>query len=168
MQTMKRRMKDSYKVLVAVVLSVATVFGVQYGVLDYFENPDKASAQVAGVRVQPGDNFTTYYDLGLTPSQTRNDDVPYAMPWEAAYAYVQGQKVPTLIDMNGDGLTDMVFSDGAVSVMGGAGVVNFKSGQQWVALNVGDGYELVYYCKITTDYNGGQYGVYNYYGDCAA
>ncbi len=172
MQKVNRRMKDSYKVLTAVILSVATVFGMQYGVLNYFAQPDNAIAQSSGgIRVQPGDHFTSYYKDTLTASTTRNDDAAYALPFENFFAYIDNRRVPTLIDVNGDGLTDMIYS--FVYVAGDWGNTSYgeRSGTQWVVLNVGDGYELVYFCNIENQKDGNNqkiYGSYEYKGDCAA
>jgi len=169
MQTTQSHLKESYKVLAAVFLSVMTVFGLQYGVLNYFSNPGKALAQSSGgVRVQPGEEFTAYYRNTLTPSSTRNEDAAYALPFENFFSYIDNKRIPTLIDVNGDGLTDMIYS---YVFVWGAFDSGQRSGTQWVVLNVGDGYELVYFCSIENQRNASNQivnGSYEYKGNCAA
>jgi len=166
MQTKLNSMKDSYKVIVAVLLSVATVFGVQYGLLDYFEHPDNASAQSGGgTRVQATDNIV--FDIGDTfsTSTTRTDDVPYALPLDHFYSKAENNRVPMMTDVNGDGLADMIYS------YVGVNYADYKDATQYVLLNVGDGYEVVYYCKVKNQKNGSNQdipGAFEYTGHCGA
>lgn len=169
MQIAKSRMKDSYKVLSAVVLSVLTVFGVQYGLINYFASPDNAKAQSSGgVSVYPGMHITNNYADNLTSSTTRNDSAAYTLPFENFFSFIDNKRVPTLIDVNGDGLTDMIYS---YVYVWGEESIGQRDGTQWVVLNVGDGYELVYYCKVANQRNASNQiinGAYEYWGDCAA
>jgi hypothetical protein len=56
--------------------------------------------------------------------------------------------MPTQMDINGDGLSDFVYSVVAVP---------YAVNEQYILLNSSNGYELAYYCSITPDSGGSIY-----------
>jgi len=114
----------SIGLLVGLLITGAGVF------LMMESQPAKASYDT-GDRVQAMQDF--YGELSTTSntSSTKDTDVPNALP----KANFHSNYMPMLIDMNGDGLTDMVYS-------------RYISAEtyQYVLLNTGDGFEFAYTC----------------------
>lgn len=124
------------------------------GGLDFLNDPESASAQVSPDRpVQPGQDV--FDKTGLASSPNLKVDTPYALPGMDMYTMADGGYFdPINMDINGDGLTDMVVSN----------YYNMNDFRQAVMLSTGTGYNLDYVCIRQWD---GASGQYKYWGDCA-
>jgi len=111
------------------------------------------TAQLSTTTMLPMQDINTLMNEFPKSEKLKTTPLPYALP--AINIHNNGN--PSQMDMNGDGLLDMVYS-----------YYNGNHGNQYVLLNTGSGFEMVYSCRKTTDY--GPYsqikGVY-YQGDCA-
>jgi hypothetical protein len=106
--------------------------------------------------ISPAKNVVTLY-ADQVPYSTilRSDKVPYALP----LTDMRAGGDPLVIDWNGDGLSDLVFSkiDAPHS--------NSYDVAQYVLLNDGVNLTAAYLCQIKKDSNTGQQK--RYWGDCA-
>jgi hypothetical protein len=74
-------------------------------------------------------------------------------------------RAPVFTDINGDGLVDMLFSSTTDTfIQSGSSTISSIGMQQYIALNNGKHFELVYKCRYGSDSQGSSY---KYYGDCA-
>ena len=95
-------------------------------------NSQEAKAGYAnGDRVQAMQDFHNELNTTENTSETKDTDVPNALP----KANFHNNSMPVLLDMNGDGLTDIVYSKYISSET-----------YQYVLLNTGDGFEFAYTC----------------------
>ena len=86
-------------------------------------------------------------------SKKKTTPVPYALPGDALGI---GGNAPVLQDMNGDGLPDIFFSYGRKDAP-------YDNAYQWLLLNTGNGFTMVYGCYANGNSTSGQ----TYSGDCA-
>jgi len=83
----------------------------------------------------------------------------------SGYDGIELGRAPIYTDINGDGLTDMLFSSTVDQfIENGSGSTSSIEMQQYIALNNGKQFELVYKCRYGADPQGSNY---KYYGDCA-
>ena len=160
---MSRKLKQA----LALFLMVFTVLSGQ-AIYSFFHSTEVVHAQT-GRRIQPGDAAFQFnnsqYMATLPHSLNRKADVPFALPSGNIFSEPEANRYgPVIIDMNGDGLSDLVYSFGDTDLY-----------SQAVALNTGDGFNLVYYCAHyvvlnpdgTAQMLNGK-NVVHYFGDCAA
>lgn len=149
------------------VFSVAFVLFAGFTIQSFLNSSANVLAQ-SGRRIQPGDEAfkvqNSAYFSRLPHSLNRKANVPFALPFGSIFSEpAQNQYGPVIIDMNGDGLSDLVYSFGG------------EYFTQAVALNTGDGFDLIYYCARYAVFNeagqvqldGNGQNIVHYYGDCA-
>lgn len=97
-----------------------------------------SSASIANAGVASGDRVQPLQDIlselmASTSSTSFNVDAPFALP----KGFTASSEGPILLDMNGDGLTDIIQAGN-----------NSFNGTHFVLLNTGDGFEVAYSCYI--------------------
>lgn len=132
------------------VLSCASLFGA----IGLVSSISYHQAQKARAGFYVGDLVQVNHDIRDELSQTsdksssKKSDVLYALP---KINLTSNDSYPILIDVNGDGLVDAVYSKPATDTL------------QYVLLNRGNGYEVAYSCYYSDDYDTS----FTYRGTCA-
>lgn len=116
-----------------------------------YDTQNASAGFSSGDRIQVMENLMTELSETSSTSTTAVTDAEFALPWVRFTSSDNGD--PVLIDMNGDGLTDVVYSKPAAETL------------QYVLLNTGDGFEVAYSCYYSDDY--GTPYQYTYRGTCA-
>jgi len=87
------------------------------------------------------------------------------------YRAPEYRDLPVSIDINGDGLLDLVYSKAEIAFQSSGGnqdIVRWRGVEQYIVLRRADGFELAYKCRQNMNYLGsGNNYEYRYYGDCA-
>jgi hypothetical protein len=93
----------------------------------------------------------------VASSATPAEFVPYGLP--PVHLFSSGYNnslMPIVMDINGDGLSDLVYSQMPEYYL------DRYNGKQYVLLNTGSGFEKAYYCRYSAN------GATQYSGDCAS
>jgi hypothetical protein len=141
-------MKNAFFVLTAALLS--SVF--LASILIVFPSLDSAFASLQNpVSMQP---FSLYFQNSFPAGGRVPGTVDFALPFMEFTTVIQDgnnrRHSPLFVDVNGDGLIDMLYS---------RMLYDGLSATQFVALNTGSGWEYVYVCRRNSQ------GYY--YGDCS-
>lgn len=133
-------------------------FGLTVLVFSLFMTGIVVAQSTSSRRIQAGENLYVggFSTLSSDPrvSSTPKQNVPFALPAINLFVDHSSGEGPILVDVNGDGLQDLVFSKLTGSIL------------QFVLLNTGDGYEMAYGCYVNPAFGGG--GVtQEFRGDCA-
>lgn len=151
-------MKHFLKNTLAIFTGMALVLAFQYVP---FQEIFPAQAQTT--RILEGPNAYPFKSTYLTPSSnTAASTLPdYALPAVNYFSFIANGSssyyLPLSVDVNADGLLDSIYSK---IVQDYNGTVN--QADQYVLLNTGNGYNLVYICRKDDSLNP------IYKGDCAA
>jgi len=146
-------MKTSWKTIGTLAIGMAFILGIQQVPLQKILN-----AQAQTVRMVAGPDYEMFNSIYLTPTSNspRSPMPEYALPNMVLLVDNATQPDgPLQMDVNADGLLDFVY---AYYYNSTNPIV-----RQYVVLNTGSGYNLVYVCEKRTES-----GVTTYKGDCAA
>jgi hypothetical protein len=116
-----------------IILSVATMTVLPQTI-------KSVTAQLSTPTVLPLQEINEYGKKLPKYEKIKTTPVSYALP---AINIYQNNGQPTQMDMNGDGLLDIVFANAGYDSSYGSGLV----GTQYVLLNTGSGFEISYFCK---------------------
>jgi hypothetical protein len=130
---MKTFLRNMAYISLGVILSVVTA-----AILP--QTIKAVTAQLSTTRVMPLQDMRAYINQSPKYEKLKTTPVSYALP---AININQNNGQPIQTDMNGDGLSDIVYATTTnVSDAGGLLV-----GTQYVLLNTGSGFEIAYFCQ---------------------
>src|SRR5690606_10799021 len=89
-------------------------------------------------------------------------DQKYYRGQVSPYRQPEYKDLPVSIDINGDGLLDLVYSKPNLSYNTGNNSYIWNGVEQYIILRRADGFELAYKCRQENQNN-----IFVYYGDCA-
>ncbi|MDP2691886.1 MAG: hypothetical protein Q8O95_05820 [bacterium] len=149
-------MNNFLKTVGIIFLSVATTLILQSNWLSKLLPIDNTFAQNSANIIKSAEDMNQWWNTQPVLAN-KIDYLPYALPKEEIFSFTyNGKTGPIIIDMNGDGLSDLVYSE--------RGGQNGLDVTQYVLLNTGEGFERVYSCK--ENYNNTNF-TYTRQGACA-